>query len=97
MVTEKVQPWTVGDPCPACGADLAPYRPATPEEYAAAFDKENPKTLLPRVDSAPPAFVAEHGQLHVCDCGYQSRVLPEAAADDPPPKKGAKTKTSTGE
>jgi len=79
MAKDKIQAWAVGDPCPACGDTLSPYRAATDAEYAASIDRENPKLLPSRVDTAAPAAVLELGALHVCDgCGYQARVAPDA-------------------
>lgn len=79
------------DPCPGCGGTFVPYRQATPEEFTHFRDRENPRALPARVDSATPEQIAELGALHVCsDCGYQTRVKPEpvdepaaASADEP--------------
>lgn len=66
-----------GDPCPACGGELAPHRVATAEEFAAFIHKEHPVALPPRVDTANPADVAALGALAVCinpACGYRTRI-----------------------
>ncbi len=97
MTVEKAQAWKVGDRCPACGDELAPFRLATPAEFAALTDKENPKVLPARVDSAPATFVAEHGELHKCRCGYQSRVLPDAADDAAPAPKPTRGRSTNAE
>lgn len=62
------------DPCPACGGGLHSVRAATPAEWAAFTDRENPRPLPPRVDSLDPARVADLGALYACGgCGYKHR------------------------
>jgi|SRR5215831_4445347 len=96
MKTEKAQPWAPGDPCPACGDELQPYRTATDAEYGKAFDREQPGSLPTRVDSASPAQAAELGALHVCrGCGYQARVAPADDSTADAPAKGKTSKRAT--
>lgn len=72
-----------GDACPRCGAAFVGVRIPTPEEYAKAFDKENPGSLPEGCDTASPDFRAEHGDLHRCGgCGYQTRFPADAPAGD---------------
>jgi hypothetical protein len=64
----------LGDPCPSCTSVLRAVPVPTDAAYAAAHEKENPIFLPAGVDTASPAFRAEHGNLHVCDrCGYTAR------------------------
>lgn len=71
--------------CPTC-AEAAPMsrrRGATDKEYARAFDRENPTSLPHNCDTASPEQRATLGDLYVCDeCGYKTRVLAAAPADD---------------
>lgn len=94
------KPWTVGDPSPASGAEMVHYRPATAAEWAAFTHKENPHALPPRVDSASPEFIAEHGELYVDEqSGYRSRVQPAAAdagAADDAPRRRARDRHAAG-
>lgn len=74
MSVTKAQP-KAGDKCPQCDGEFRHIRPATPEEYAAAIHRENPRTLPAFVDGADPKQIAELGELYVCrDCGYQTRI-----------------------
>ena len=67
---------TATSPCPACGSGLHSVRAATPEEWAAFTDRENPRPLPPRVDSMDPARIPQHGSLYRCSgCGYKHRQL----------------------
>jgi Zn ribbon nucleic-acid-binding protein len=63
-----------GDACPACGGELKAAAVPTDEQFARAFDKENPQALQPGADTASAAVRAELGALHRCvTCGYQAR------------------------
>src|SRR5436309_15151607 len=63
-----------GDPCPNCRGEFKPAYVPTDEEFARAFDKENPVALPLGADTAPKAQRDELGELHRCtNCGYQAR------------------------
>lgn len=64
----------LGDPCPACGGELAAARVPTDDDYARAFDKENPVALPHGADTASPDQRADLGALYRCvNCRYQTR------------------------
>lgn len=70
-----------GDSCPACGGTLKPVPVPTPEQFAAAFNHENPGALPARADTANPAQRADLGALFRCDaCPYATRFKTSAAA-----------------
>lgn len=85
----KPAPLAAGDPCPNCGGELAAARVPTDEEYAKAFDRENPATLPSTADTASPEARAKLGPLYRCRaCGYTARFGPEEDkpdADEPTP------------
>lgn len=81
-----------GDPCPQCGGAFVERPAATPEQRAAAADRDNPVPMSPHVDSAAPAQIAELGALYVCQrCDYRTRMKPEGKG-----KRGGKSQ-DTGE
>jgi ribosomal protein S27AE len=72
-----------GDACPQCGDEFIEARQLTPEEHAQLTDRDNPRHFPGFVDTASPAFVAEHGTLAKCrQCGYQTRFAPQAEGDE---------------
>ncbi len=79
-----------GDPCPNCGDEFVAHRAPTDAEFAAFSDRENPRALPPRVDTAPAAVRAELGTLYECrnpDCRYRTRIPagPDAPAESGKP------------
>ena len=72
--------------CPQCGEPMKAARVPTPEEYAAAFDKENPGILPPGSDTASPEQRERLGPLFRCtNCGYQHRETPGDTEQDAQP------------
>lgn len=69
------KPVKAGDPCPNCGEALKPAPFPSPELYAAARDRENPRTLPAHYDTATVEQHRELGTLYRCACGYVTRIL----------------------
>lgn len=68
------------DPCPQCAGDMKHIVPPTPEQRAAAANRENPVPLSPLVDSATEKQLETLGPLYRCrDCGYALRLTPATA------------------
>lgn len=79
----------IGDPCPACGAELKPAPVPTDDQFRKAFDRENPAMLAPGTDTANPDQRAELGALYRCvDCRYQARFKDDG-------KKAGKSKSKS--
>ncbi len=71
----------LGDPCPACGGELKPAYVPTAEEFAAAFNRENPRALPDGADTAPEVQRADLGALFRCSsCRYATRFKQPAHA-----------------
>jgi hypothetical protein len=67
-------------PCPLCAGDMKHIPPPTPEQRAAAANRENPVPLSPLVDSATEKQLEQLGPLYRCrDCDYTLRVTPATA------------------
>ena len=76
MAPKKAPALKAGSECPSCrrGTLEAALVP-TAEEYAKAYDRENPIGLPDGYDTASAAQRAELGALVLCDrCGYRHHV-----------------------
>jgi hypothetical protein len=72
-----------GDACPSCRGELKPAYVPTEEEFARAFDRENPISLPPGADTANKTQRSELGELHRCTtCGYQARFPADKGGRD---------------
>lgn len=77
MATPKPEPKS-GDPCPNCGSELRELPEPTPEQRAAAANRDNPAVLPRYVDRASAEQRAELGPLARCmTCGYETRFKPQ--------------------
>jgi len=84
------KPWTIDDPCPACGDELRAVPAPSDAQRAAAAKPEATYVLPPTLDHAPTDPLAELGALYRCrSCGYQSRVKPPAPPAAPAAESGA--------
>lgn len=64
-----------GDPCPNCDGTFKAARQPSDAQRALAASRDNPVPFPPDYDTAPAAFVQEHGALYKCvNCGYQTRM-----------------------
>jgi predicted Zn-ribbon and HTH transcriptional regulator len=63
-----------GDKCPQCDGDFRIAPGMTPEQYAKAYDRENPAPIPSHMDTASPEVRERLGELARCrECGYVTR------------------------
>lgn len=81
MAGKKAAALKGGDKCPSCKrGTLEPALVPTDEQFAKAYDRENPIGLPDAYDTANPAQRAELGALFLCDrCDYRHREAPADA------------------